>query len=122
MPTSREDIKAANKRFGAFVAARDYAGLATCYTDDAQLFPPGSPVVNGANAIGPFWEAAAASLGLTAATLTTRELEVHGDTANETGDAVLKTAKGEVKVKYMVIWKRGPDGVWKMHRDIWNDG
>jgi ketosteroid isomerase-like protein len=121
MPTSREDITAANKRFGAFVAARDFTGLASCYTDDAQLFPPGSPMVTG-QAIGPFWEAAAASLGLQAATLTTRELEVHGDTANEVGDAVLVTAKGEARVKYMVTWKRATDGFWKMHRDMWNDG
>jgi ketosteroid isomerase-like protein len=121
MPTSREDIAAANTRFGVCVEQRDFAGLAACYTDDAQLLPPGSPVVSGRAAIGPFWEAAVAALGVNGATLTTRELEVHGDTANEVGDAVLRTAKGEAKVKYVVIWKREGDGIWKMHRDIWND-
>jgi ketosteroid isomerase-like protein len=122
MPTSREDIAAANKRFGACVERRDFSGLAACYSDDAQLLPPGSPVVAGRKAIATFWEGAAASLGLKAATLITRELEVHGDTANEIGDAVLKTAKGETRVKYMVTWKREADGIWKMHRDMWNDG
>jgi ketosteroid isomerase-like protein len=122
MPTSREDIALANKRFGAFVAARDFTGLASCYTDDAQLLPPGSPVVTGSKAISQFWEGVAASLGLKAATLTTRELEVHGDTANEVGDAVLITSTGEGRVKYMVTWKRAADGIWKMHRDMWNDG
>jgi ketosteroid isomerase-like protein len=121
MPTSREDIAAANKRFGAFVDKHDYTGLAGCYTEDAELLPPGSAVVTGRAAIGSFWEAAAAALGLKSAILTTRELEVHGDTANEVGDAVLKTAKGDARVKYMVTWKRGTDGVWKMHRDMWND-
>lgn len=121
MPTSREDIAAANKRFGDLVAKRDFAGLAACYTDDAQLLPPGSPAVNGRAAIGAFWESAAAALGVKAATLTTRELEVHGDTANEVGEGLLKTASGDAKVKYLVIWKRAADGVWKMHRDIWND-
>jgi ketosteroid isomerase-like protein len=122
MPTSREDIAAANKCFGACVAARDYPGLAAFYTDDAALLPPGNPVVSGAKAIGSFWAATAQSIGLKAATLTTRELEVHGDTAHETGEAVLVTAKGDARVKYLVIWKRGPDRIWKMHRDIWNDG
>jgi ketosteroid isomerase-like protein len=121
MPTSREDIALANKQFSAFVAARDFNGLATCYTDDAQLFPPGSPVVSGRAAIGPFWASAATALGLKAVTLSTHELEVHGDTANEVGDAVLVTAKGDARVKYMVTWKRQTDGVWKMHRDMWND-
>jgi ketosteroid isomerase-like protein len=121
MPTSREDIAAANKRFGDLVSKRDFAGLAACYTDDAQLLPPGSQVVTGRPAIGPFWEAAVAALGVQAATLTTHELEVHGDTANEVGEGVLKTASGEAKVKYLVIWKREADGIWKMHRDIWND-
>jgi ketosteroid isomerase-like protein len=121
MPTSREDIAAANKRFGALVEAKDYLGIAACYTDDAQLLPPGSPPVTGRAAIGPFWEGAATALGLKGATLTTRELEVHGDTANEVGDAVLKTGKGDARVKYMVTWKRGSDGIWKMHRDMWND-
>jgi ketosteroid isomerase-like protein len=122
MPTSREDIAAANKRFGAFVEAKDFNGLAAaCYTEDAQLLPPSSPPVTGPAAIGPFWQAAATAIGLKGATLTTRELEVHGDTANEVGDAVLKTAKGDVRVKYMVTWKRRADGIWKMHRDMWND-
>jgi len=22
--------------------------------------------------------------------------------------------------KYVVVWKRQPDGSWQMHRDIWN--
>jgi ketosteroid isomerase-like protein len=121
MPTSREDIAAANKRFGDLVEKRDFAGLAACYTDDAQLLPPGSPVVTGRAAIGPFWQAAVAALGVRAATLTTRELEVHGDTANEVGEGLLKTSGGDAKVKYLVIWKREADGIWKMHRDIWND-
>ena len=121
MPTSREDIAAANKRFSALIEKRDFAGLAACYTDDAQLLPPGSPTVTGRAAIGPFWEAAAAALGLKAATLSTIELEVHGDSAHEVGEGLLKTATGDAKVKYLVVWKRQADGVWKMHRDIWND-
>jgi ketosteroid isomerase-like protein len=121
MPTSREDIAAANQRFGAFVEAKDYKGLAGCFTEDAQLLPPGSPPVTGRAAIGSFWEGAATALGLKSVTLTTSELEVHGDTANEVGEGVLKTASGDAKVSYLVVWKRAADGVWKMHRDIWND-
>lgn len=121
MPTSREDIAKANKQFGALVEKRDFAGLAACYTDDAELLPPGSPVVTGRPAIARFWEKAAGALGVKSATLTTRELEVHGDTAHEVGDGLLKTSGGEAKVKYLVVWKRQADGIWQMHRDIWND-
>jgi ketosteroid isomerase-like protein len=24
--------------------------------------------------------------------------------------------------KYIVVWKKGEDGTWRLHRDIWNAG
>jgi ketosteroid isomerase-like protein len=121
MEAVRQAIAAANTHFGACVAAKDFKGLAACYTADATLLPPGSPSVKGQAAIGPFWQAAAASLGLQSAVLTTRDLEVTGDQANEIGEAVLQLSSGPARIKYLVVWKRQSGGSWKMHWDMWND-
>jgi ketosteroid isomerase-like protein len=120
MSTAREMIATANLKFGEHVAKRDFSSLAAGYTEDAELLPPGSPVVKGRAAIGPFWQSTSDALGLKSAVLTTRELTVSGDTAHEIGDAVLTMTAGSMPVKYLVIWKLQPCGAWKMHRDIWN--
>ena len=61
------------------------------------------------------------TLGLLGATLKTLDLEVAGDTAYEVGEAQLKLSSGQpATVKYVVVWRKGGDGVWRMHRDIWN--
>jgi ketosteroid isomerase-like protein len=48
-----------------------------------------------------------------------------GDLAFETGSLTLNATNPEGKVvplagKYTVVWQRDDDGVWRMHRDIWN--
>jgi len=48
-----------------------------------------------------------------------------GDLAYEIGRFALKIqpeGKGliEQKGKYVVVWNKAPDGVWKLHVDIWN--
>ena len=61
------------------------------------------------------------TLGLTGVTLKTLDLEVTGDTAYEVGEADLKLSSGQAKVKYVVVWLKGGDGQWRLHRDIWNN-
>jgi ketosteroid isomerase-like protein len=117
----QQAVAKANARFAGFAAAKDYKGMASCYGPDAVLMPPGAPMIKGRDEIAAFWASAAAALGLQAASLTTRLLEVQGDTAREAGDAELKLTSGVAKVKYVVIWKRAADGAWRMHWDMWND-
>jgi ketosteroid isomerase-like protein len=59
-------------------------------------------------------------------TLTTTDLEQSGDYAYEIGDFTLQvpveggdptTATGN----YLVVWKRGEDGAWRLKIDTWND-
>jgi ketosteroid isomerase-like protein len=121
MSNVRQAIAAGNKRFGDCIAAKDFAGLAACYIDDATLLPPGAPVIKGRAAIRQFWETAVAALGVTGGTLTTHEVDELGDTANEYGTGVLDLETGSALVKYLVIWKRQPDDSWIMQWDIWND-
>ncbi len=113
-------IEASNKTFGAAIAAGDAKALGTIYTEDATVMPPNSEPVKGRPAIeGLFGMLVTA--GIKGATLTTLEVEAHGETAVEVGTYSLKDATGKEvdRGKYVAIWKR-LKGQWKMHRDIWN--
>jgi ketosteroid isomerase-like protein len=57
--------------------------------------------------------------------MTTTEVDNFGDVANEVG-TISATAPSEDggrvpwAGKSVVVWKRGGDGTWRLHRDIWN--
>ena len=117
---TRAAIEAGNKQFMVAFSRGDGAGLAALYTPNGQLFPAHSDIVRGKQAIEQFWQGAITS-GIQGATLTTLEVERHGDTAYEVGKYTLAGEGGKVldAGKYVVVWKR-QQGQWKLHRDIWN--
>jgi uncharacterized protein (TIGR02246 family) len=118
----RKAVDEGNRNFGSAVARKDYARLAALYTETAKVLPPDGAIVTGRSAIEEFWRSAASALGLTDATLRTVDLEVSGDVACEVGEALLNLAGGQTAmVKYLVVWMRGSDGHWRLHRDIWNN-
>jgi ketosteroid isomerase-like protein len=116
----RRAIEEGNRKLGSALERKSYDEIAALYTDEAKVLPPDGPIVSGKKAIASFWQEAAKGLGLLGATLTTLDLEVAGDTAYEVGEAQLKTTRGSAKVKYVVVWRQREDGIWQLHRDIWN--
>ncbi len=117
---ARDGILETNQRFIASFAAQNAADLVALYTDDAQLFPPNSDVIEGADNISAFWQGAFDS-GLGGVSLDTIEVDNEGDTAIESGRYRMTTLDGQVadQGKYLVVWKRLDDH-WYIHRDIWN--
>jgi uncharacterized protein (TIGR02246 family) len=113
-------IESANERFMQAFAQADAARLASLYTEDGQLLPPGGETAHGWEAIRAFWQAALDS-GISAARLEIAEVEDHGDTAIEASRYTLLGAGEQVldQGKYIVIWKQ-ERGQWKLHRDIFN--
>ena len=94
--------------------------LAGLYTDDAVAFPPGSPRVEGRQAIGAMWQGAINS-GIKDLELEAIEIIPAGEkTAYEVGRVSMTTPSGPAEGKYIVIWKQDDDGQWRLHRDIWN--
>ena len=119
---ARAAIVAGNAAFMTAFGRNDVAGIAACYTRDAQLLPAGSDVVAGREAVSAFWEGALGS-GLTAATLETVEVyhTPGGTVATEVGRYALTAGADQVaeRGKYVVIWQQGAEGQWRIHRDIW---
>ena len=118
----RQGIDETNRAAEQAIAAGDVAGFVQqTYTDDATILPPDAPVITGHEGIEQFWSSAGQQLGLTGVRLETQEVVPLGaDAAYEVGLGTLETAQGPMQAKYVVIWKRGDDGRWRWHVDIWN--
>ncbi len=117
---ARDGILEANQRFITSFAAQDAANLVALYTDDAQLLPPHSDLIEGVDHITAFWQSGF-DMGLAGANLETLEVDNEGDTAIEVGQYRLTAGDGSTadEGKYLVVWKRIEDR-WYIHRDIWN--
>jgi len=94
--------------------------VAALYTEDAQLLPPGAPVVNGRAAIRDFWANDIATSNAAFA-VTADASGVAGDWAWRSGSWRATGADGAPAGtgKFAEIWSRTKDG-WQLHRDIWN--
>jgi ketosteroid isomerase-like protein len=121
---ARRAIAVQNARFSAALRDADRVALAALYTEDAQLLPPNRAPVVGREAVLSFWTGGDRKMQVET-TLTSLQVEAHGDTAIEVGRAVLEAIGADGtrsrldQSKYIVIWKR-EGGSWKVHRDIFN--
>ena len=123
-----EDIAAIRSALDEEMAASkagDAAAFAACYTDDAVLMPPNEPAVVGKQAIQSCAQAIFDQF-TEEGTAQTVEVEVTGDwgftrlnftmtlTPKAGGEAI------EDNGKWLQIWRRQPDGSWKIYREIYN--
>lgn len=117
---ARAEIEKAVAAFVTAYNSGDAAAIAKMYSADAQLFPPNSDVVRGAEGIEKLWKGAMTA-GVKSVKLVVVEVEAHGNSAHEIGTYSMIAADGrEVdRGKYIVIWKK-EGNTWKLHRDIWN--
>jgi uncharacterized protein (TIGR02246 family) len=105
-------------------AAKDLDRYVSCYADDAVLFWPGVPMVTGQAAIRAFMERFLAAPGFSLQFRTAR-VGVSSDAAlaySYGTNAVSFPGPGgsllHDKGKYVSVYRKGPDGVWKVVADI----
>src|SRR5262245_37313434 len=104
--------------------AKDAAAIADFYAEDAIMFPPGEVKVVGHENIKKFWQGAMA-IENSKISLVCDEVKADGNLAFDTGTFTFDGFdKASNKVtsehgKFVVVWVK-QDGVWKMHRDMWN--
>jgi uncharacterized protein (TIGR02246 family) len=119
----KAEIEAVNAKWIELFNKGDFAGIASLYTADATVLPPGSAMVRGAAAIEATWKGMAQQVG--DPKLTTVDVKPLGaSAAREIGTYSLKTTgptPQEVTGKYVVVWEK-VGNEWRLATDIWNDG
>ncbi|HYR41625.1 MAG TPA: SgcJ/EcaC family oxidoreductase [Terriglobia bacterium] len=103
---------------------KDVATIANMYAEDATLLPPGSPPVKGRENIRGYWQAFF-NAGASNAKLRVIEVGSASDLAYEIGAFVanLPSPQGgtpRTEGKYVVVWRRQPDGSIKMIVDMFS--
>ena len=119
---ARKEIIALNKKFCEHANAKDPAALVRdFYAPNAVIMPPDKAAnVRGTKAINGFWKTMIFEVGARNVTLRTQSVVASGDFAYEIGRYGFNTP-GEKKRqtgKYVVIYKRQPDGGLKAEVDM----
>jgi len=115
---ANEALPSIYEAFGDAIVRQDSAELATFYTADSKVVPPGADIVSGIGAIPGYFDAFF-DLGVKRCSFEILDVDQHGDLAVEIGRVTL-FAENDVEagaLKYMVVWKC-ENGNWLVHRDI----
>jgi uncharacterized protein (TIGR02246 family) len=120
----RADIERNAAAWADAVNRGDLDALIALYTPDAVVMAPGSASARGHQGVRAFAEGFG-TLAPREVVLTVEEVEVCGDTAWEVGSYSMSLqppgqSRFTDRGKYLVVWKRGADGNWRLHRDIFN--
>ena len=120
----RAQIEQANARFTDAFNRGDAQALAAMYDADAVVLAPNAPPMRGRQNIEALWSGAKQQ-GFKTVNLVVNSVEVIGGHAIELGSYTLVIQPpGQTETtdrgKYMVVWKRQPDGTWKLYRDMFN--
>lgn len=117
------------KNMAAFSHAlmnQDYDFVVDAYTDDAKIFPNGTKILTGKEAIRKYWTPPAGSNRKTTYhKIIPEEITIIGNEAYDYGYYEGKSIgnngkESSWKGKYVITWKEVKPDVWKMYLDIWN--
>ena len=99
--------------------------LLEVYAPDAVILPPAGPQIEGIATIRELFRQEFEQFD-TKIAFTTQEIEVAGDMAYRRGRYVWRgTPRGsgrsfETTNKFLEVWRRQPDGSWRLAIDMWN--
>jgi uncharacterized protein (TIGR02246 family) len=120
----RNAVENTARKFEKAASVKDAAAIAAVYAEDAILLPQGLPQIKGRQNIQQFWQnlfdAGAANASIRAV-----DVSPIGDAAYEVGTweadmPVPGSGTARTVGKYVVIWKRQPDGEIRIVVDIFN--
>jgi ketosteroid isomerase-like protein len=107
--------------------AGDYATMSSYYASDAKLLAENMELVQGHPALEHFWRKAcegAKKMGIKR-TIHVQNFESSGDLSYLTGIVTIEIPNGDTaslptQTRYVTVWKRDHDGVWRIVIDISN--
>lgn len=123
--SAESDVTRASDQVWAAHERGDPLGLAAMVTEDAILMVPGYPDVRGRTAIQEAAQQMFASTQIIDFKVEQREIQVLADSAYELAwySETLRGRDGSstpVRGRYLIVWKRGTDGNWRIHRNLFN--
>jgi uncharacterized protein (TIGR02246 family) len=122
--SAKTSIEQASATFAEKFNAKDAAGIAAHYAEDAVVLPPGESRKSGRAEIQKLWQSYI-DYGVSDLKLESVSFEESGDIAVDEGVGI-STVPGsdgkstEDRTHYLAVWKKGPDGRWLIIRDTWN--
>ncbi len=119
-PNLSADVAAGNTDWIEGLRVGDAARIAASYAPDAVFCGASGECVKGVAAVTALYEGALRQRGRAlAASVHSADLRVDGDLAYESGRAEAQLAGGRVlQGRYCTVWKRQPDGHWKIFRNL----
>ncbi|MEM0963629.1 MAG: DUF4440 domain-containing protein [Bacteroidota bacterium] len=123
-PADVQAIVAQARAFSAAYVAGDTEALLEVYAEDGIAAPGGRDFIRGREALREFWQARP-DVSIREHRLRPNELWVSGDLAYDWGiyEGVSQREGAEPEAfrgKYLVVWQRDADGMWRMANDMWN--
>jgi uncharacterized protein (TIGR02246 family) len=122
----RAAIDRGHEAFLAGMRANDCNALLPLLTEDVVFAPPNTPTASGLDGVRQWCEPIFKQVKTTAVTVSDRDVVLAGDWAIEHGNfdwTVAPIAGGpeqREQGRFVAVYRRQPDGTWKLTRDIWN--
>lgn len=118
------EVQQASDAFWAAREREDLAAFTAHFTEAGILMIPGLADTSGRTAIRNLMEERFAGGRTSDFKVTRREIQVVGDTAHELAwYSEIYHGEGDplrMHGRYINVWKREADGVWRLHRNMYN--
>jgi ketosteroid isomerase-like protein len=113
-----DSVRAVDAAFAAAVNAKDTAAVIAVYAADAQVLPPDSPILTGAE----FHPVIAGLIAGGASDVVLNSTTAYGigDLAYMTGTATFMMGGASQTMKYTEVLRRGADGRWRYVVDMYS--
>lgn len=125
---ARQAILEADREFDRVTAAKGADGWTSFFAENGRMFQSNGQIIAGKKAIreamAPLFAGAANSLRWRPVTA---EVAQSGELGYTTGESLLRMVGADGKLmirpgRYVTIWRRQPDGSWKVELDIGASG
>ena len=122
---ARAEIDSLGRQWEEAANRGEVERLMEVYAPDAVILPPGGPVIEGSETIRELFRQEFERFD-TKLAFTTQEIEVEGDMGFRRGRYVWRGTPRmtgqtvETTNKFLEVWRRQPDGSWRIAVDMWN--